>query len=170
MNLKKIDSEYIIYTVLIGGAIFLYLHSFRFDQRAQFLREGTVLPGYWPRLILVSILILSLVLLIIKAYKDITIKGKTLNADKQLVATSRVVLIVLICFIYANIVNYIGYLLGTVFFSIILLFIMGVRKTLTLIFYPIGITIVVYLIFTKILYMSLPRGIGFFYKLSQLFY
>ena len=172
MNLRKIDSEYIIYTVLIGGAFFLFFHSFSFDQKAHFLREGTVLPGYWPRLILVGIIILSMILLIVKIYKnkEKPQKEKILKTDKELVATGRLFVIVLSCFIYANIINYIGYLIGTFIFAVFLLFTMGVRKLFILLFYPLGITTVVYLIFTKILYMSLPRGVGIFYRLSQLFH
>jgi len=170
MNLRKIDSEYIIYTILISGAAFIFFHSFSFDHRARFLQEGTVLPGYWPRLILVGIIILSTASLIIKIYKDKVLKRKALKVDKQSVATGRLVLLVLICFIYSNIINYIGYLIGTIVFAVLLLFVMGVRKPFTLFFYPLCVTTVVYLIFTKILYMSLPRGVGIFYEFSQFFY
>lgn len=170
MNLRKIDSESIIYTILISGATFLFFHSFSFDRSARFLQEGTVLPGYWPRLILAGIIILSTVALITKIYKDKVLKRKALKVDKQFVATGRLVLLVLLCFIYATGINYIGYLIGTIVFAVLLLFIMGVRKSSILFFYPLSITTVVYLIFTKILYMSLPRGVGIFYEFSQFFY
>jgi len=171
-KLKKIDSEYIIYIILISGAFFLFFHSFIFDKKARFLREESILPGYWPRLILVGIIILTVILLIIKIYKDKVIRGKALKlkVEKRSVATGRLVLLVLLCFIYANIINYIGYLIGTVIFAVLALFCMGVRKPFILFFYSLGITTVVYLIFTKILYMMLPRGIGIFYKFSQFFY
>lgn len=170
MNLRKIDSEYIVYTILIGGSAFLFFHSFSFDQKARFLREGTVMPSYWPRLILSGIMILTMVLLIIKIYKNKVLKGETLNKEKLLVATGRLVSLVFLCFLYVNIMTYIGFLVGTVFFTFLVLFLLNFRKPITLLFYPFFITVLVYLIFIKLLYMSLPRGVGIFYAFSQLFY
>lgn len=170
MNLRKIDSEYILYTILIGGSTFLFFRSFSFDQKAHFLREGTVLPGYWPRLILSGIFILTMILLIIKIDKNKALKGETLNKEKTLSATGRFVSLVFLCFLYVNIMTYIGFLVGTVVFTFLVLLLLNYRKPILLILYPLFMTTLIFLIFIKLLSMSLPRGVGIFYSFSKLFY
>ncbi len=170
MNLRKIDSEYIVYIILIGLSSFLFFHTFSFDQKAGFLQEGHVKPGYWPRMILIMILILSTALLFIKIYKSKAFKKETFNHEKPLVATGKLLSLIFICFFYVIIMNYIGFLLGTTFFTFLALLLMNFRKPITLIIFPLFITVIIYLIFIKLLSLLLPRGVGVFYRFSQFFY
>jgi hypothetical protein len=72
--------------------------------------------------------------------------------------------------LYCFSVSYSGFLLSIFIFQLILLFILKVKKVPILIFFPLIMTGVYYLIFIRVLHMPLPRGTGIFITLSRLFY
>lgn len=71
---------------------------------------------------------------------------------------------------HAALTPVLGFLLATLLAQAGLLYLLGVRAKTTLLGVPLTVMIAVYLIFVRLLDMSLPRGIGPFLQLSRFFY
>jgi putative tricarboxylic transport membrane protein len=80
------------------------------------------------------------------------------------------ILTIILSLLYGFGVSYVGFLLSILIFQTLFLLILKVKKISVLILYPFCLTIVIYAIFIKILYIPLPRGTGIFLTISRLFY
>lgn len=72
--------------------------------------------------------------------------------------------------IYVASMNYIGFAAATFFFAFFNARLMGYRNDKTLVIFTVVFTILVVLIFGKVFYVPLPRGLGFFRELSYYIY
>jgi Na+/melibiose symporter-like transporter len=77
-------------------------------------------------------------------------------------------LLSLFIFIYA--MEYVGFLVSSVFLLFALQYILGNRSLLKVALFSVGIIAVNFLIFIQLLQIQLPRGAGIFEQFSQLFY
>jgi hypothetical protein len=82
----------------------------------------------------------------------------------------RLVLIIILSFLYTFFVNYIGFLLSIFIFQLLLLIILKVKKILVLFLFPFIMTSVFYFIFIRALHIPFQRGSGVFITISRLFY
>jgi len=77
-------------------------------------------------------------------------------------------LLSLFIFIYA--MEYVGFLVSSVFLLFALQYILGNRSLLKVALFSVGIIAVNFLVFIQLLQIQLPRGAGIFEQFSQLFY
>lgn len=126
---------------------------------------------FWPRILIFGIFVFNLADLFIKSRIIEKNKKKTTDTDKEnLLYKKQLYLIIVLISIYIFGLNYVGFLLASLFFQWTFLWILEYRKKLKLIFFPIVLTFLIYVIFTKIMYVPLPRGIGIFREISLFFY
>jgi uncharacterized membrane protein len=126
---------------------------------------------FWPRILIFGVFVFNLVDLFIKSKIIKKNKKKTINADKEnLLYEKQLYGIIILISIYIFGLSYIGFLLASLFFQWTFLWILEYRKKLKLIFIPIVVTFLIYVIFIKIVYVPLPRGIGIFREISLFFY
>jgi hypothetical protein len=71
---------------------------------------------------------------------------------------------------YLIFLPYIGFLVLTPFMMMAFMYLLGERKKIWIFSLPFALTVSIVLIFTKAMYVPLPRGAGFFLKISQLVY
>ncbi|MBA7524229.1 hypothetical protein ES705_16366 [subsurface metagenome] len=118
---------------------------------------------FWPRILIFGIFVFNLV--------DLFIKSRIIEKNKEnLLYKKQLYLIIMLISIYIFGLSYVGFLLATLFFQWTFLWILEYRKKLKLIFVPIVVTFLIYIIFIKIIYVPLPRGIGIFREISSFFY
>lgn len=72
--------------------------------------------------------------------------------------------------LYFILLQILGFTLLTPFFLIAFMYLLGERKKIWMISISFGITFLIIYVFTKAMYVPLPRGIGIFLDLSHLFY
>jgi hypothetical protein len=130
-------------------------------------------PAFWPKTVLSLVILLSGFLLIknlgvLLSKRESPIRPA--SSDSQKDWTIRLLLTIGLSLLYGFSVSYSGFLLSIFIFQLILLFILKVKKVPILIFFPLIMTGVYYLIFIRVLHMPLPRGTGIFITLSRLFY
>jgi hypothetical protein len=129
-------------------------------------------PALWPKMILITILILSGLLVIKNGRRLLRLASgiETSTASSKMVGGRMLMLTISLSLLYGFGVTYIGFLLSIFIFQVLFLLILKVRNIWTLTLYPICMTSVVYAIFIKVLYIPLPRGTGIFLTISRLFY
>lgn len=121
-------------------------------------------PAAWPVAILCGILALSVYRIIAKKAGKIEEKPALQNF------TRRVASVMLLVGLYIFGMNFLGFIIATLLFQWLMLWVIGYRKKLLFFLSPVGVTGVIYVIFVKMMYVPLPRGIGVFRVLSYFFY
>ena len=100
-------------------------------------------------------------------------------ADAQIKATQekststeliRLILVVLLTFCYLYLIRIMGFIVSTLFFSFCYLFLLKERRPLVLIISPLALIAVIWIVFTRLLVVPLPRGVGIFQLISNFFY
>ncbi len=87
--------------------------------------------------------------------------------SKELV---RMVGVIGLVFIYLYLIRIMGFISSTFIFSIFYLLLLQERRPLILATAPIVLVGVIYLVFTQLLVVPLPRGVGIFQLISNFFY
>ena len=93
--------------------------------------------------------------------------GKEESTSKELV---RLIGVVALVFVYLFLIRYMGFITSTLAFSFCYLLVLKERRPLILALAPIALVAIIYFIFTQLLVVPLPRGVGIFATLSNLFY
>lgn len=118
------------------------------------------------------IIIISLILLAYITYDHIKNKGKGKKSvfnikDKGF----RIMLInIILLAIYIFTMNYIGFILGTFIFIIVAAWLMGYREKVKTLVFSLVLTASITLVFGKVFYVALPRGIGLLREISYFIY
>lgn len=71
---------------------------------------------------------------------------------------------------YIALLNFLGYILSTLLFSVSAARLTGFRKVGALVLFAVMTTAVLFLLFAKLFFVPLPRGAGFLRELSYLIY
>ncbi len=118
------------------------------------------------------IIIISFMLLLYITYNYIKNKGKAKKdvfniKDKGF----RIMLInIVLLAIYIFTMNYIGFILGTFIFIIVAAWSMGYREKVKSLIFSLVLTMSITLVFGKVFYVALPRGLGLLREISYFIY
>ncbi len=132
-------------------------------------------PKYFP----VALASAALVLLVCVLVGQILESRSTAGIDQADEAKETVVpllkqrvllatLLSLLIFIQA--MEYVGFLVASLFLLLALQYILGNRSFVKIVLFALGMIAVNYLIFIRLLYIQLPKGVGMFQKFSDLLY
>jgi putative tricarboxylic transport membrane protein len=162
--------ELVFNFALFGVSIYLYYVAGTFRKVATYARIG---PEFWPRAILLLIIFLSGILLI----RSITssIKSQKASAPENVskgIAQEpyRFLLVILVSFGYAFGMGIIGFILSTILFQMVFLYLLKVKRFLSIVLISLLNTAILYIMFIRVLNMILPAGTGLFRTFSLLFY
>ena len=126
-------------------------------------------PQGFPQMIIV----VSIVLLVINTV-SIVKKTKNGNKKEKKERNDEGVKAMLSCIAlfaaYIFTMNYLGFLISTFVFSIVTIWALGYREKVKGIAFVIILTLVITLVFGKVFFVSLPRGIGILRELSYFIY
>ena len=161
--------------MIVSGTILLVACSLYFHVAAafsQYKHHDLVGPALWPKIILFSVIILSGSLFIKNAF----IFFKTQKLAQEVASPLEkkgafmLRLTIILTLLYCLGLPYTGFLFSIICFQFFVLLILKVKKIQILIFYPLGLTLLIYMIFIKFLNITVPRGTGIFLTFSRLFY
>ena len=161
--------ELIVNGIILGTACFLFYVATTFPMFEHADKLG---PAFWPKAILFVTVILSGLLAVKNILGWMQNRGVEIQQSIEVEQGNlkRLLLAIAVSLVYGFIVPYTGFLLSILLFQIVFLVILKVKKVWVLVLYPLSLTVVIYLIFIKILYIPLPRGQGIFLAFSRLFY
>ena len=164
-------AEFVIELLMLIASVFLLVKTG--DIRSH---GGQTIgsAAFWPQIVLL-IIIISTITLLAKPIlrKAITWKGFcnaiALNKSQRRMMI-RVSAVMALCLIYAFFLRFFGFILFSLIFQVLILLILGTRRWVTLIATPLWLTASLYVLFIRIIHISLPRGVGLFYEISRIFY
>ena len=166
---------------IIGNAVilvfflFLLIDSLKLHEIRRFGEMGS---GFWPILILSSAALLSAFLLLSSILKFRKGKGKeepeeTLSPE-DLASRKKQRNIVILCAVvtlaYIFAMQAIGFALATFFYVLAFVLVLGERRKSVLIVSPVLVTALILVVFSRLIAMPLPKGMGFFADLSRFFF
>ncbi|GAA0342538.1 tripartite tricarboxylate transporter TctB family protein [Oceanobacillus oncorhynchi subsp. oncorhynchi] len=166
--------DYIFYGIVILFAIFFLSATTQIHSANT---TATLGPKFWPLIILIMMLIFAFMGIIktFISHKRI-VNGnvtwaedpedperKLFNIPLSLISMSSIIL-------YALGIFFIGFILSTIIFLFVLTQVLGAKKKLLLLILSIIITGLCIALFSHVLSVPLPRGIGIFRELSFWFY
>jgi len=126
-------------------------------------------PGFWPRIVLVFLMGLIIFAIVIEIRK--MIKKVSQEEDKnQKISYKKFIFALVVSFGYFFIMRYVGFVIATLVFQGMFLFVQGVRQVKILILTPSVLTLLLFILFIKLMYLPLPKGIGIFRSFSLLLY
>ena len=153
MKDTKKAADFIISIILIALSVFLYMIADKMPDATKGIG-----PGDYPKFICTILFILGVIQLIsvIVASKGIPlIEIKKINAKYLL----RALIMVVATFVYYKLMKPIGYIITTPIFLFGSFMLFGYKKKIKGVIIALIFTIAVYLLFTKVFMIFLPRGI-----------
>lgn len=115
--------------------------------------EGDVGPSFYPIIISIITIMLSIILLI-QTYREKKESDKS-NFTKQ--GLKKVGIAVIAFFVYFNMISKIGFIISSFIFMSLFMVVLGLRDWKKYILLPLGSTIVMYYIFSVFLKIRLPE-------------
>jgi hypothetical protein len=160
--------EITICGVVFFSSLYLYTIAARYKGHEIYGKLG---PGFWPKFILICMMILSF-LVAIDAFRA---KKKSAGEKPPEVAKSegsriRFLSALVLIIAYFFLLNIVGFIALTPFFLIAFMVLLGEKSWPWMIGLSIGMTVLIVLAFTQAMYVPLPRGVGIFHDFSVLFY
>ena len=161
-----LKGEIVISLITFVGALYLYHETKTFGFIDLY---GGLGPTFWPKLLLVFVMACSIGVAINvfrKAKKGLLpAASKTLDSGKiQLFSAIGLI------FLYILLMKIIGFLVLTPFVMIAFMYLLGEKSKVWIYTVPFALTLGIVLLFTKVMYVPLPRGIGIFLSISHLLY
>ena len=152
-----------IFILLFSGIMFYQTTQLDFNDKV-----ASIGPDYWPQIILGGMLVLSVLLIADTVRrKEILVGDKP--AERPLKAQNLWFTLALM-FVYTYAMQYLGFVLSTLLFLLVTMWMLELRRPKTLAALALGVTTMLVLLFPILMMIPLPRGTGFFRTISLLFY
>ena len=160
--------ELIICGVVFFSSIYLYTVATQFKGHQVYGKLG---PGFWPELVLISMMALSVLIAIdaIRAWKK-SPRGQVPETTPGGGSRVRFFSALILIMGYLLLLKVVGFIALTPLFLVAFMFLLGEKSWPWMIGLSVGMTVIVVLAFTKAMYVPLPRGVGIFHNFSVLFY
>jgi len=143
MSMKTKDQITAIIVFILGTVGYLSCSSIPAESAA------------FPKIIFIFTIILA-VLLFISTIFGLSLKG---TGEEGKINYKRIIFLFLLTVLYYLLINPVGYFIVTPIFLFLSSYLLELRKTKILIFYPIGLTLLLYIGFVILLKVPLPIGI-----------
>ncbi len=159
--------ELIISGVILLGSLFLFFEARKFGGHDVYGKLG---PAYWPEFLLICLMVLSL-LVAVDAFRERKKAGSKKQEESKLDGGKlRLLIAIGLIVLYFFLMKIVGFIALTPFFLIAFMYLLGERKKAWMIGISLGMTVLIVYVFTKAMYVPLPRGTGIFLDFSHIFY
>lgn len=151
--------------VIAAAAVYLFILARNFEYEPQ---PGQLGPGFWPQVLCVGIFVCAIVRVGQKLRAE-PVSGATKVEEGDHVRWQRLALGVALVAGYVFGTVFLGYILATILFFVAFVWLGGQRRWYVV---PLGlaVSLVFAFVFLKVVYISLPSGVGVFDQLSVLVY
>jgi len=162
-----LKGELVFSALVFLASLFLFWVTGTFTGQESYGKLG---PAYWPRIILVCLVIMSGIVSVRTIKKLSTEKawGESLmTMDRGKVRFFAAIGLIVV---YLFLLKIMGFIIMTPLFMIAFMILLGEKGKGWMIGVSIGMTAIIVILFTKAMYVPLPRGEWLFLKFSHLFY
>ncbi len=156
--------------VWLALAIAAFIVTFEFDGPLPTFEFGA---AFWPRAVIAGVIVAAGVLLATSLFAgarepEAGIDERMTDALSEDAArvTKKTLAIFAAPLVYVYAIHQVGFLLVTPIFLLGYMYLLGVRRWVTLIAVTVGFYGAVVLIFVKLIFTPLPQGAGFFHSLN----
>ena len=177
MKKEKNDySGFIEGILVISVSVYFYTLASRIGAETAYF--GFCGPDRWPKIVLIGLMVAGLIL-VISSLKDMYVKsrggqrqersgGFEEEASRDYVESKIPFGIITFSVVYAiPVILIMGYALGTFIFQVFMMsLLLGIKKIKSLTLISLIWTISVLILFSKIFFVPLPKGMGIFYDMS----
>ena len=164
-----LKGELVFSLLIFLGSLFLYWVTGSFQGRIV-LQGAQMGPAFWPRFILGSIILLSGIVsvgLIRRIAKEKAWGESLMTMDRGKV---RFFAAIVLSIAYLILLPVLGFIAVTPLFMIAFMLLLGEKSKGWIIGVSLGMTAIIVVLFTKAMYVPLPRGVWLFREFSLLFY
>lgn len=153
--------------VLAAVAAYLFVLARNFQYEPQ---PGQLGPGFWPQLLCAGIIVCALVRVAQKLHaraEPVSGAAKGEEEDHFMWRRLALALVLVVGYVFGTVL--LGYILATTLFFVAFVWLGGQRRWYVA---PLGlaVSLVFAFVFLKVVYVSLPSGVGVFDQLSVLLY
>ena len=151
--------------------ILVFLTSvYFFMASSSFTGLGSHNPGSWPKMVTTVLMVLGAVLAVQGYFQQRTRSKASGRAADEDIDGSKLYLTAALLFAYVVCMKYVGFLAATFMYQIAMMRLLGSRNWLVSAGLSLAFTVGALLIFNKLLFVPVPRGVGAFRAFSLLFY
>ncbi len=157
--MKKADLT--ISGILFLASIYLYYVADCISTPEQFKDVGA---GIWPKIVFTCLILACIVLFITTLRKK---DGEKTGSGKE--GMTHLLMPVSLCAVYVIAMKWVGFLVSSMVFSFVYMYFVGYRKKAMIVIISLAVPFLVGLIFLKLMYIPIPKGIGIFKTISEIF-
>lgn len=171
MNQAKKD--YIFYSIVIIFATFFLASTPQIQSTNQSFIIG---PKTWPYILLILMIFLGLYGIISTLIKSKVMKSEQITSEEEAEPVRKIfklsipIISLLVVIIYVLLLNIIGFIFSTILFLYGITLLLGTKKQTTAILFAIITMAIFVILFSVLLQIPLPRGLGIFREFSLFFY
>ena len=158
--------EILVSIVIILACIFFYVLTIGIPTIAGFER---MTPSFWPRFNLIGIVILSAVIILRSLLKPKE-KEPAAKKDRAKGGMRGLLICAGILFLFILLMPYLGFLITAFLSTSALMFALGERKKRTIFLSSFILVALIYLVFGKLMYVPMPRGVSIIQEISYYLY
>ena len=165
--------EIIVAGFIIAASIFFFILTLQIEAVAGYEKMG---PAFWPRFNLIGMIILSGIIILRSLLsterhdRDEVATEENLERPASLSNLKYVFYCAAILFGFILAISYLGFLPTAFMATAGLIYFLGERKKWLVLLVSFGLVAGIYLLFGKLMYVPMPRGVWIFEKLSYLLY
>ena len=165
--------DIIVSGCIIAASVFFFIQTLQIEALRGYERMG---PAFWPRFNLIGMIILSVVIMLRSLMrKETHDSGEAATAEHPAKpAGFRHLKYVFYCaailFGFILAIDYLGFLPAAFVATAGLIYFLGERKKWLVLLVSFGLVAGIYLLFGKLMYVPMPRGVWIFEKLSYFLY
>ena len=158
--------DILVSSVIIVGCIFFYVLTLGIPTIAGFER---MTPSFWPRFNLIGIVILSAVIILRSLLKPKE-KGPAAKRKSTKGGMTGLLICAGILFLFIFLMPYLGFLITAFLSTSALIYALGERRKRTIFFSSFVLIAIIYIVFGKLMYVPMPRGVSIIQELSYYLY
>jgi uncharacterized membrane protein YidH (DUF202 family) len=147
---------------ILAASCYLYYEATALRQFRAYKEVG---PDFWPKIVLLLLIVLSLALTVLNTIKWKRARGEVHEHEE---GWKRVVTVIILSLAYIYFLKPLGFIVATPFFILGMMLLIMPKRRKAIPFTILGIMLMIYIIFGKLLYVPLPKGFGIFHDLSIL--
>ena len=152
--------EIIMSLLIFMASCYLYYEA---TQLKVFRAYKEVGPDFWPKIVLICLIALSAVLTVSHI---ITWRKSRSELSKWGEGWKRVLITVLLAVGYVYFLKPLGFIVASPLFILGMMLLILPEKKKMIPFTILGIMVMIYIIFSKLLFVPLPKGFGIFHDIS----
>jgi hypothetical protein len=163
--MPKSKGELFFLLFILLGSLYLFRETFNFGGTAI---GGHLGPSFWPQMIIIGIVITCVILLVRLFLAFRRHKGAAEASSPEKRVNFFIALTLIVAYLY--LLPKAGFIALTPLFLVAFRFLLGQRSLAWMAGVSLSLTAIIIVLFTRVMYVPIPRGEGFFRQFSLWFY